>query len=112
MARFDNARHACHTWPMAPSITVTVRQLHARTGHYLRKASKNLRVIVTDNGKPVVELKPLAPEAESEVPYFARRKLRPAFKKMQEEGAFTPRPGSRDVTDLISEDRDQDYGLF
>ena len=98
--------------PATTSITVSVRQLHARTGHYLRKASKNLRVIVTDNGKPVVELKPLTPEDKAEVPYFARRKLRPAFKKMEEEGAFTMRPGDRDITDLISEDRDQDHGLF
>jgi prevent-host-death family protein len=91
---------------MASSITVTVRELHARTGHYLRKASKKQRVIVTDNGKPIVELTPLAPEAASEVPYFARRKLLPGFKKLMESGKLRPRPGERDITDLISEDRD------
>jgi prevent-host-death family protein len=96
---------------MASSITVTVRQLHARTGHYLRKASAKQRIIVTDNGKPIVELIPLAPEAD-EVPYFALRKFRPAFKKMMEAGAFNMPTGKRDITDLISEDRDQDYGLF
>ncbi len=97
---------------MAPSITVSVRQLHARTGHYLRKASKNQRVIITDNGKPIIELKPLTPEVESEVPYFARRRLRPEFKKLQESGRLRPRPGDRDVTELISEDRDSTHGLF
>jgi prevent-host-death family protein len=90
---------------MASSITVTVRELHARTGHYLRKASKQQRVIVTDNGKPIVELTPLAAEIPS-TPYFSRRKLRPEFKKMMEEGVLRPRPGDRDITDLISEDRD------
>ena len=48
---------------------------------------------------------PLAP---SEVPYFARRKLLPEFKKLMESGALRPRPGDRDVTDLISEDRDRE----
>jgi prevent-host-death family protein len=107
------ARPACHTCRIATtSITVSVRQLHARTGHYLRKASKNQRLIVTDNGKPIIELTPLAPEAESEVAYFARRKLLPGFKKLMESGKLRRRPGQRDITDLISEDRDLDHGLF
>jgi hypothetical protein len=47
------------------------------------------------------------PEASTpRVPYFARRKLLPAFKKLQESGAFRPKPGDRDITDLISDDRD------
>jgi prevent-host-death family protein len=90
---------------MASSIMVTVRELHARTGHYLRKATGQQRVIVTDNGTPIVELTPLMPEAPS-TPYFARRKLRPEFKKMMEQGDLRPRPGDRDITNLISEDRD------
>ena len=40
------------------------------------------------------------------VPYFARRKLLPAFARLQAAGAFRPKPGDRDVTDLISDDRD------
>jgi hypothetical protein len=40
------------------------------------------------------------------VPYFARRKLLPAFQKLQESGALKPRPGDRDITELISEDRE------
>jgi prevent-host-death family protein len=90
---------------MASSITVTVRQLHARTGHYLRKASKQQRVIVTDNGKPIVELIPIAPDRDS-IPYFARRKYLPGFKKLMDAGAFTFGPKDRNITDLISEDRD------
>lgn len=35
-----------------------------------------------------------------------RRKLIPSFSKLENEGAFTPRPGDRDITDLISDDRD------
>ena len=40
------------------------------------------------------------------VPYFARRKLLPSFARLQAEGAFRPKPGDRDITDLISEDRE------
>ena len=40
------------------------------------------------------------------VPYFARRKFLPEFARLQAAGAFRAKPGSRDITDLISEDRD------
>jgi hypothetical protein len=52
------------------------------------------------------ELLPKQPPTP-EVPYFARRKLNPEFKKLMESGALKPRPGDRDVTELISEDRDR-----
>lgn len=45
-------------------------------------------------------------ESPPQVPYFARRKLLPAFKRLQKSGAFAPRPRDRDITDLISEDRE------
>lgn len=41
----------------------------------------------------------------SEVPYFARRKLLPEFKKLMESGALR---GGRDSTEMISEDRDRE----
>jgi len=44
--------------------------------------------------------------ARPTAPYFARRKLLPAFARLQAAGAFRPKPGDRDVTDLISDDRD------
>lgn len=45
---------------------------------------------------------------EHAIPYFARRKLNPEFKKLMKSGALKPRPGDRDVTELISEDRDRE----
>ena len=53
------------------------------------------------------ELLPELPP-EPEVPYFAPRKLNPEFQKLMESGALRPRPGDRDVTELISEDRDRE----
>ena len=89
---------------MGAAIQVSVLELHARTGHYIRKAADTQRVIVTDNGRPIAEIVPLV--ATSSVPFFARRRLRPAFQKMQEQGKLLPKAGDRDITDLISEDRD------
>jgi prevent-host-death family protein len=85
-------------------LQVSIRELHARTGHYVRQAARQ-RVIVTAHGKPAAELTALKKEPK-EVPYFARRKITPAFKKLMESGALKPRPGERDITELISEDRD------
>jgi prevent-host-death family protein len=89
---------------MSLAIKISVRELHARTGHYIRKAAAHQRVIVTDNGDAIAELVPLAPAPST--PFFSRRILRPAYKKMLEQGRLRPRPGDRDITELISEDRD------
>jgi hypothetical protein len=40
------------------------------------------------------------------LPYFARRKLLPEFARLQAAGAFRPKPGDRDVTEMISDDRE------
>jgi hypothetical protein len=37
---------------------------------------------------------------------WVRRKLLPGFARLEAAGAFTPRPADRDITDLISDDRD------
>jgi prevent-host-death family protein len=89
---------------MASKIQVSVRELHARTGHYVRKAAARQRVIVTDNGEPVAELTAFS-EASS-LPFFARRTLRPAFSELVKNGKLRPQPGDKDITDLISEDRE------
>lgn len=38
--------------------------------------------------------------------YWANRKLLPEFETAQKEGAYRARSGDRDITDLISDDRD------
>ncbi len=37
---------------------------------------------------------------------WRNRKLRPEFKRLREAGAFAPKPGDRDITEMISDDRD------
>ena len=38
--------------------------------------------------------------------YWANRKLLPEFAAAQKAGAYSPQAGDRDITDIISEDRD------
>ncbi|MGI8436503.1 MAG: type II toxin-antitoxin system Phd/YefM family antitoxin [Chthoniobacterales bacterium] len=90
---------------MSPPIQISIRELHARTGHYVRKAAQQRRVIITDHGKPIAEMQPKASAAAAENPWKTR-KLRAAFKESMKRGAFRPKPGEPDITDLISEDRD------
>ena len=40
------------------------------------------------------------------LPYFARRKLLPEFARLQASGAFRPKLDGRDITELISDDRE------
>jgi len=94
---------ACHGILMSAAIQVSVRELHARTGHYIRKAAGRQRVIVTDHGKAVAEIQPLLRESEAGDNPFKRRVLLPGFAKLMN------RPiGGTDSTQIISEGRDRE----
>jgi prevent-host-death family protein len=41
------------------TIQIPIRELHARTGHYIRLASQDTEVIITENGKPAARITPL-----------------------------------------------------
>jgi prevent-host-death family protein len=79
---------------------VSIRELHEHTGKYVRKVAEVGEIYVTDHGKTIAKLVP-QPQ-ESEVPYFARRKLSPAFKAIMHK-----LKGGTDSTIIISEDRDR-----
>lgn len=53
----------------------------------------------------IKELEPATSNPVAGQSFMERRKLLPAFSKLEGEGAFTPRATDRDITDLISEDR-------
>ena len=59
--------------------TISIRELHTRTGHYVRRAATE-PITVTDRGATVAILQP-AP-APTRVT-FAQRRLRPGFIKLQ-----------------------------
>ena len=82
--------------------TISIRELHEKTGEYVRKVAEAGEIYVTDHGKTVAKLVPH--EAEREVPYFARRKLSAAFRRIMHK-----LQGGTDSTQLISEDREDRY---
>lgn len=81
--------------------TVTIRELHARTGQLVREATQHGQILVTDNGRTIARI---LPETEGpETPYFARRRPSPAFSRLDASGK-TGR--GMDATQSIAEDRD------
>ena len=81
--------------------TVTIRELHAKTGELVRDASRHGHIVVTDNGHAIAKI--VAETNETRVPYFARRKPSAAFARLDASGK-TGR--GTDATRLISEDRE------
>jgi antitoxin (DNA-binding transcriptional repressor) of toxin-antitoxin stability system len=88
----------CHT--MAPMKTISITELHERTGAWVRKAVELGAIIVTDRGKPLVRLEAV-PDAKAENPFRTRR-LRTGYARLK------GRLGrGADTTTLVSEDRDR-----
>ena len=82
--------------------TVSIRELHAKTGDYVRQVAEIGTIYVTDRGKTIAKIVPEEPAPAA--PYFAQRKLTPAFRKLMESGKLQ---GGTDSTQIISEDRDR-----
>ncbi|MGZ8900856.1 MAG: type II toxin-antitoxin system Phd/YefM family antitoxin [Limisphaerales bacterium] len=83
--------------------TISLSELRARTAFWVRESAQYGEIHVTARGKPVAKIVPCPPEVpESDVPYFARRKMSPEFRKLQE-GKLK---GGTDSTQAISEDRE------
>jgi prevent-host-death family protein len=87
----------CDTLDTSAVKTVSIRELHNRTGHYVRRAATE-PISVTDRGQTVARL---VPATEPTRVTFANRRLRPGFLKLQAK----PMTGV-DSAKLISEDRD------
>ncbi len=82
--------------------TISIRELHEKTGDYVRMAAKTGEIYVTDRGKTVARIVPESDAAA--VPYFAARKLTPAFRKLMKTGKLR---GGTDSTRIVSDDRDR-----
>ena len=81
---------------------ISIRDLHEKTGKYVRGVEKGGEIYVTDRGKTVAKIVPQ--DRPSEIPYFARRKLTTAFRKLMRNGTLR---GGTDSTQIVSEDRDR-----
>lgn len=82
--------------------TVTIRELHSRTGQVVRAAARHGEIRVTDSGRVIAKI--VSEGEPAEVPYFARRKMSPGFRRVYRSGRLGAR--GTDVTLLISEDRE------
>ncbi|MDD2707470.1 MAG: type II toxin-antitoxin system prevent-host-death family antitoxin [Verrucomicrobiae bacterium] len=88
---------------MTAAIQVSVRELHAHTGRYIRKAAARQRVIVTDHGKAVAEINPLMSIADqSNNNPFKRRMILPEYATVMNKSI-----GGTDSALIVSEGRDR-----
>ena len=80
--------------------TITIRQLHDKTGEWVRKAARLGEIYVSERGRTIAKILPQMPAVE--IPYFARRKLSRRFRAVMEKFE-----GGTDSTRIISEERDR-----
>ena len=79
--------------------SISIKELHARTGHWVRKTWEEHEVIVTDRGRPVARL--TRPNRAPRGNPFLGRKLLPGVARLLD------RPlGGPGSTEILSEDRD------
>jgi antitoxin (DNA-binding transcriptional repressor) of toxin-antitoxin stability system len=82
--------------------TISIRELHEKTGKWIRLATEHGEILVTERGKTLAKI---MPESDREgAPYFSNRKISPAFRRLQARGKLQ---GGTDSTQTISEDRDR-----
>lgn len=83
---------------------VTLEELHSKTRELILQAEVLGEIYVSENGTIIAKIVPPNPQEKfSDKPYFARRKTSAAFRKLD----ATRKTGlGRDVTELISEERE------
>jgi prevent-host-death family protein len=80
-------------------ITISIKELHGRTGHWLRRVSEEGELIVTDRGRPIARLLPALEPAKTNP--FLRGRLMPGVARLME------RPiGGPSSSEIISDGRD------
>jgi antitoxin (DNA-binding transcriptional repressor) of toxin-antitoxin stability system len=80
--------------------TISIRELHARTGAWVRKAVELGAITVTERGKPLVRLEAI-PDPKTANPFRTRR-LRPGYARLK----GTLGKGT-DSTIIVSDDRER-----
>ena len=79
--------------------TISIRELHERTGAWVRRAAELGSITVTERGRPIARLE--AVEGPGRQNPFLTRKLRPGYKRLM--GKLT---GGTDSVTMVSEDRE------
>jgi prevent-host-death family protein len=79
--------------------SISIRELHQRTGTWVRRAAELGSITVTERGRPVARL--AAVEERPRQNPFLRRKLRPGYKRLM--GTLV---GGTDTVAIVSEGRE------
>jgi prevent-host-death family protein len=82
--------------------SISIRELHEKTGEWVREAAEYGEITVTDRGKAVAKITPDA--GRKAVPYFSNRRMTPAYRKLLGRGKLQ---GGTDSTLIVSNDRDR-----
>ncbi len=82
--------------------SISIRELHEKTGDWIRRAEQHGEIYVTDRGRMVARIVPHAGQAGK--PYFSRRAVSRAFRRLMDQGKLR---GGTDSTHGISADRDR-----
>jgi antitoxin (DNA-binding transcriptional repressor) of toxin-antitoxin stability system len=86
---------------MLHMTTISIRELHQKTGAWVRAVSEEGEILVTDRGEPVATLS--RPPVRNGTNPWARRKLSPALRAIMAKAARgTP------VDRIIAEDRERE----
>ena len=80
--------------------TISIRELHEKTGAWVRRSVTLGAITVTDNGKVIAQIIPV--EAKDATNPFAARKIRTGYARLR--GKLK---GGIDSTQSVSEDRGQ-----
>jgi len=80
--------------------TISLRELHAATGAWVRRAMRLGTITITDRGKPIAKLTPITSQPRANL--FLTRKLRPGYARL-----LGKLGGGSDSTAIVSEDRDR-----
>ena len=95
------------------SQTVGSRELKVRLGTYLRRVRDGQRLVVTDRGRPVAELRPIEAATDSEA-VLAELEARGMVTRPQRTGVtpFTPvksRGRGKAASQIVVEDREDRF---
>ena len=80
--------------------TISLRELHAKTGSWVRKAARLGAVLVTDRGTPIARIEPVAKDTAGNP--FLRRRILPDYAALRGRLA-----GGSDSTSIVGADRDR-----
>jgi antitoxin (DNA-binding transcriptional repressor) of toxin-antitoxin stability system len=84
---------------MCHMTSISIRELHLKTGAWVKRAAELGSITVTERGRPIARLEAIAEPGRGN--RFLTRKLRPGYKRLQ--GTLT---GGTDSVAIVSEGRE------